>query len=452
MRRSIWHLPLSPARDEHTSRNADIGSTAHEHPTQRQRSERFEASLSLLQALRSHSRAMWNDARLCLRRVLFSDLQCVIATNRERELLASSVQPIANAMVQDFMAWRRSMLWFGAAFVGLYAVLLCFVERTVEGVLGAEFELAREQGLLEPGMSRYQFVDQPIQLIGVGNVAILDTIQMILFVSVLVSAVLLIVAAASWRNLRLSRRWGMWAWGLMFASPFAVSLAPITMFMNFAHVDPLERDATRLMMEMMLALSMFMSTTPVAIALFPGIIRSAIALKTLLPESTSPGWIAVIMAPLYIVFLLVLAGVMIQLSGDMLLVGSVLCFIAGAVNYLWRAHEITRPHDQAEISAVISSVKKTTGVCNLIGIILAGMFLIRMPKLGWDDALRFMVGAGGSVILMTIVATDLMLSLVHKGYQQSQQFAGSDLQPPLDQKFAALSQAGLTDAIPHIEL
>ena len=41
------------------------------------------------------------------------------------------------------------------------------------------------------------------------------------------------------------------------------------------------------------------------LAVFPGIIRSSMGLKTMLPESSVPGWIVTLIAPIYLLVVLV---------------------------------------------------------------------------------------------------------------------------------------------------
>ena len=399
-------------------------------------------------AMKKHGRTFWDEARLCAQRVVRSDFQTERATDAERARLASARQPVTNPMVQDFVAWRRSVLWIAAALIALYAVieLLSFrtFEHRVRPQIDAMYDQAQAQGAA--AMSRQEFRDLSMQQFGRSNAGVIDAIEVVLTLSVFASAIFIVLAAYSWRSVRASRRWSRVGWFIMFVTPFVVSFLPITALMDFSHVaDERMRAQQRTAMGTMFALAVFMTIAPKAIALFPGIIRSSISLKTLVPESATPGWAAAVMAPLYAIFLLTLVSVINQAQGDFFLILGVICYMIGPMVYLVFARRLVRPHTAGETSTVIRKLRRIASGFTIAGTLLVGIFVLR--KFTFGDALGFLVGVAGNLLLMTVVASDLILALLYQGYRQARDFAGSALEASLDQRFAALSEVGFTRLI-----
>ncbi|MCC5786239.1 MAG: hypothetical protein JJU33_06020 [Phycisphaerales bacterium] len=405
------------------------------------------------------AQAIREDIRLCLRRVARSDFQREKATDRERELLASSPEPITNELVQDFVAWRRSLLWVAAAFIALYAVLTIASFQTFEQVAasGVSYEDYREQAEAMPEWSREGPVlsrtewegrlrEQVRENFGEENTDLINGILVVFAFAVVVAAVLTVLAARQWKSVRASRRWSRAAWLVMFGVPFLVSFLPITAMMDFEQIsaDLQEQEQMRMLLGASFALGVFMTIAPKAIALFPGIIRSCISLKTLVPESATPGWIAALMAPLYAIFLLTLVSVMNQMQGDMLLIGGVLCLMAGPMIYVWKAEDVVRPHTPEETTTVLHGARKQASLLTLAGVVLIGAFIIELPNMTAIDALSFVAGLVGNVLLMTVVAADLIVALLYHSYRQSREFAGTEMEASLDLKYRALSEVGFT--------
>jgi hypothetical protein len=397
--------------------------------------------------MKKHGRTFWDEARLCAQRVFRSDFQTERATDTERAKLAAAREPVTNPMVQDFVSWRRAVLWTAAALIGLYALIELVSFRTFVGTMRPQLSRMYDQYAAQgqAPMSRDEFIRMSIEQFGRSNAAVIDGINVVLTLSIFLSLVFVILAARSWKSVRASRFWSRIGWAIMFGTPFLVSFIPMTAMMDFSHVpDRNMREQQRTAMGTMFALAVFMTIAPKAIALFPGIIRSSISLKTLVPESASPGWVAAIMAPLYAVFLLTLVSVINQSQGDFFLICGVICYMIGPMVYLVYARRLVRPHTAAETSTVIRRLRRIAAGFTTAGTALVAIFVLRMPQLSFGDALGFLVGVGGNLLLMTVVASDLILAMLYQGHRQARAFAGSELEAILDHRFAALSEVGFT--------
>ncbi|MBX3363633.1 MAG: hypothetical protein KF866_02600 [Phycisphaeraceae bacterium] len=397
----------------------------------------------------------WRDeAWLHLRRVVRGDFLTERATDAERARLAHSSPPITPPLAQDYAAWRKSVLWVAAVVMAIYAMWDLATYTTIEEQMtsaaraqlkaelksqGIEAEITRE--MVE--MKR----NQQMELLGRDNAETLDGINSILKLSVLVSASLAGVAAFRWSDPKRSRKWSRAAWLVVFLTPFVLTLLPFTSLMDFSHLSGHGEEVVKQVKQgfgAYFALSVFMMIGPKAIALFPGIIRSSMSLKTLLPESGTPGWVICIMGPMYAVFLLVIMSTVNQAHGDIFLIGGVASFIAGAVIYAWRADRLARPHTPEEVTTMVRQIRRQAMLCNVSGCVLLCIFIMRMPGLQPADVVSFMLGVLATVLLLTIVSSDFVLALMEQSYRQQRHFAGSELEASLENRYNALKAVGYT--------
>jgi hypothetical protein len=397
---------------------------------------------------------------LHLRRVMRGDFLTEKATDEERRLLASKVKPITNPIAQDYAAWRKSVLWVAAAFMVIYALLEIATHKSVEDQAREATKLqletqakaqAREMGV-EPQAISDEQIDAGAKefirtQIGEENVELLDFITGAPKFAVMVGAVLIVIAARYWADPRKSKRYSRLAWLVVFLTPFGVAFLPVTEMMDFSHLEqvPMEqRGMVKKIIGTLYALQVFIMIGPKAIALFPGIIRSSMSLKTLLPESPTPGWVMSIMGPMYALFLLVIISTINQAHGDFWLISGIISFIAGSLIYALRAERMARPHTPDEVSSIVRRIRRQAMWANVAGVVLVLIFIFNFEELEGLKAWAFIVGVVATVLLLTIVASDFIVALMSKGFRQQQSFVGSTLEGQLDQRFDALEGAGFT--------
>lgn len=393
------------------------------------------------------------EAWLCIRRVIRSDFQVEKVTPEERDRLAAASPPINDPITQDYAGWRKSVLFISAFMLLVYAGLQIIGFRTVEeqtrNAMRVQYRAMEKAGQPTNGMSESEFVsaqmDAQIAQFGRGNMELLDGITGSIVISSVLGAAAAFYAARKWSNVRTSRRWSRAAWLVMFATPFLVTAIPVTAIMDFSHLDSASREQISRAVGVLFSLQVFMMIGPKAIALFPGLIRASMTLKTLLPESPAPGWYAALVAPLYAVFLLVLSTSINQAYGDFLLISGILALILGALVFVIRAPVLIRSHKPAEVGTQIRGIRQTSAGLNALGAVLIGSFVFTIPDLSLLDALNFLVGLIGNVLLLTIVASDFVLALLAQSHAQSLRFVGTDAEHNLSEKLATLGSAGFTE-------
>lgn len=366
---------------------------------------------------------IWCEITRALRRVLRSDFQQEHATDVERRQLEVAKEPVTNPLAQDYAAWRRSLLWIAGIALTLLALLEAATFTSMADLLeGSDLGNA----------------------VGEDNLETIDGIFGFLIVPVLVGGILSLVAAANWTNVRFSRRMARLGFLIMFLTPFVMAALPAKEMLDFDHL----REDTRPLAEMglgtIVGLRLFFLIGPRAIALFPGVIRSSMALKTLVPESPLPGWASTFVAPLYSIFLLVVFALVNQIQGNFLLVLALTCLMVSPLIYLWQGREILRPQREDEVSDVVGRLRRRSGMLTSLGVLFFGIFFIDI-EMSFGDILKFVISIIGNVVLLTVVAADLLLALLHHGHAQSKALVESKLEDSLEERFAALEGVGFTD-------
>ncbi|MEM9345317.1 MAG: hypothetical protein AAGB26_01740 [Planctomycetota bacterium] len=347
---------------------------------------------------------------LFLKRSLSSDFYQVRANEEERKRLAGLPKPITNELGQDYAAWRRGMLWITTLTI---AITLGF--QTYETI-----ELMDDE--TQPGIIQFMFVMLLCLLAGATG--------------------LVNKAALVWDDLEKSRRYTRFAWLLLFLGPFLVWCIPIAPFMDYTTSG--QRIQIGLFVSLFAALDLF----PRIIGLFAGIIRASLTLKTLLPESNTPGWLAVITAPLYVLFFLVALIIAIQSTISIWLVLSFNAFILAPVMLLTRTKSLVRSVDPKDGHLVVQQIRRTSIVCVGAALIFFIIFVstieLNIP-IEAVDVFNIIASFLASVLLLTLVMSDLMMSLMIHAYSQQQVFRGSEMENALAGKVGDLSDVGLGD-------
>ena len=299
------------------------------------------------------------EAALAVRRIARSDFQREHATERERELLAAAEPPVAAAIAQDYVAWRRSLLVLAALLLGV-ALLLNMIGFQTTATSRAEMF-----GATEGEIERL-----------IPNVEILDQSAYCEMLASLIALVLVVRAGRGWRQVRRSIRAARIAWIVSVGTPLVLAVVPWAKLLEFAPGNPEAANAVRGVLGVLLGFGVFLFTAPKVLAVFPGLVRTSMALKTLLPESAAVSYVALIFTPVYAAVLLVVFSTISQLGGDAVLVVGLVCLLAGSGVYLLKAKTLSRAHSEADARTVVGSVRRTALVFNLAGGVLLGIYLL----------------------------------------------------------------------------
>lgn len=389
------------------------------------------------------------DLRRQVVRALRSNFAIDHATPEEREQLEQAPVPILDPIVQDYVVWRRAMLGLSAFAMVILVLLQIFsFQGFAESIVQGQVEADPNWESYEPEYQAQVFeasLEDITDNFGEENLEIIDGIQVTYLLAQIVGTVLVWYAAKRWRRLTSSKRLARWGWLVVFVTPFVLSALPVTEMLDWDGVEESQREQIKMTLGVMFALGYFMLVGPKAISLFPGIMRSSMTLKTLLPESSAPGWAAVLAAPLYAIFMIMVASTVIQIQGSPSLLFGIIFLMAAPLVYLVRARVVLLPRRPEEVSALVVGVRRVAGICNLIGGLFLAFFMVQSDLFGLNQAVQFALGVMAGVALLTVVASDLILALLWASYVQGKAFQGTAMQADLELKFEALSAVGLTN-------
>ena len=251
--------------------------------------------------------------RLFWSRICKSDFALIRATPEEVRALEGAPRPVRSALAQDYASWRRSLLMVCILVLG---ITLAFSANEIRFALQ---DTARH----------------PVMKIQSG----------VFFLFQVVSFLLCLIAAFRWASIPSSKAYALIAWLVQFAGPFLVLLLPLSLFVS------------NQMVLLSLGLISLKTLAPKVFGLFPGIIRCSLSLKTLLPESPIPGWLCMVVAPLYALFLVLAAIAALQTS--FVILGAGLLLIAvGTGMVLARSWGLLAPSNQEDASRYVGKSRK----------------------------------------------------------------------------------------------
>ena len=194
-----------------------------------------------------------------------------------------------------------------------------------------------------------------------------------------------------------------------------------------------------------LGLTAMILLTPKVFGLFPGLIRCSLTIKTLLPESSTPGWLGIIIAPTYTLFLAVATITAIQAT-QMFMAAGLAMMMIGMLTVVFKAKGLLKPAEQADASRSVRDIKRKQLIFQLIGF---ACFMVAF----WENIdFAFIINASlfifsfiANVTLLTLVMSDFMLGMIRQGQLQANAFAGTPLEKSLADRLADLEACGLTN-------
>jgi hypothetical protein len=385
-----------------------------------------------------------------LGRAVSGDFQTHHAAADERQQLAAAPQPVTDALAQDYVAWRRAALWVGGVLLALGALIAVVAHQPLAEQIAHVQAAAAGQQIA--GADLQQLVAQITEGFGKSNLSIIDGLQEFLLVVKLAVATLALIAAWQWSRIQRSRSLARWGWLVLVVLPLLVAAWPWSSSLDFAHLDQNQFGAAAqqgkvVKQQVALAIAALLMTTiaPKLIALFPGIIRSSLALKTLLPEVAAPGWLVVMFAPFLVGFLMLIVCFLSQVQGSWLLLGGVGALIAGPVLYVRRAADLVRPHTAAEVGEVVGRIRRTASMTTLAGIVVLTLYLFDLDDVSWTTAIHLLLEAGGGIFLTMVVISDITLALLAHSHRLNALFQNTEMRALYEQRLQSLTGAGLTD-------
>ncbi len=241
------------------------------------------------------------------------------------------------------------------------------------------------------------------------------------------------------------RRWSSWEssrkmlfgwWIVAFLGPFLVSLIPFRSLVGAGG-----RPDQMLVVGMVGALQYVIVLAPKALSLMPGLIRAALAMKQLFPSSGAPGWLVLVTAPIFVLFLFVVLIVPYQLSASPMLVVAIGFFIAAPV-WLWRsARTLILPTTYDDVLEKLGAIRRVSMALNAVGAVCLVIALAQFfgdLDLSIADALQPVFAIVANVLVMTVVCLDIVANSVAHASVTPDPHAQQELSEQVDAFVAAV--------------
>jgi hypothetical protein len=303
----------------------------------------------------------------------------------------------------EYTRWRRGVLWLAAL------------------VLGAT--TAQELWNQVPGA---------VNLVTEGGIPALITAQTILLLALTaLGVVALAYSVIRWDDLPVSGRSVRIAWHLFYTVPLATYLipwafvVPVTDEDVAAVADELISGLTGITpsafgldigvsdvrdgLGLVFALYAVFAFGPRLLALLPAILRSAAAIKVMIPTTSHPGWAASMVAPSYALVVAVGFVGAIQLAWSWQLVVAMAAFLLAALMWVRRGGELSVPMDRATAVGLVDRIRREWTVLSGIGVVTALWAFTTLPNVDPLAASRFMGSYIGNTLFITVLVADLMI-------------------------------------------
>ena len=324
---------------------------------------------------------------LSLRRALRLRIEPGEVTPAERRRLEQD--GITEPSFQAFLSWRRSMLLAFATLIIPLMALKAYELYSVEA--------------LDAGTRQMQEDMRNLQLL-----------------PLLAEAAFCLLAwsqLSRWTSWRKQRRTLFYGWLVFFVAPFAVAMVPLR---DLLPAMPLTGDpamdqqikGTQLLIGMVGSLQAMIHLGPKAVSLVAGMVRGSLVTKLLFPGASAPGWLVVLGAVLYSLFIYVVLVVPFQITGSYYFVGAICSIVIGEVLLARGGYRLARPMTRDE---AIAGVKKARGayftaiICGAVFILLAMRDMIEVLDFTWLTVVNLIGTFLTNVWILSIITTDLLI-------------------------------------------
>lgn len=352
--------------------------------------------------------------KLFATRILKSNFTEEKPSEAESKALLGAKVPITSPIAQNYTVWRRAVLWLAVS-----GLCIAAIGTAIESI---------------PQM----FNEEQVPAISV---------VMFLLTGLLIAAAILTVRAALyWTEVERSRKLARWGWLCMFLGPFLVFLLPIRLLVE---------DETRgidaqgaLGVAAMFGIAAAATLIPRVFGLFPGLLRACLTLRSLMPVSPLPGYIAALLAPLYVLLCLI-ALIVAEHVGSLLFFLGILGVIGSPIVLLFNVKKLATPMDAASAATHLKAMRIKMGALTGFGLLC---LLISSSSIMKDVTLwqiiRFAWELLGNIFLLTVVMSDFLLGLIKHASEQETALRSSPLFPELRNRFDELDAAGLAGDTP----
>ena len=151
---------------------------------------------------------------------------------------------------------------------------------------------------------------------------------------------------------------------------------------------------------------------PKALSLVAGMVRGSIVTKLLFPGASAPGWLIVIGAVIYALFIYVLLIVPFQVTGNVYFVGAVASVVLGEAMLARGGYRLARPLTREQAIAGVGKARRAYFAAIIAGavfIVLAMVDLVEVLHFRWLTVVNLIGTFLTNVWILTVITTDLLI-------------------------------------------
>ncbi len=319
------------------------------------------------------------------------NLDRITPSDAERRSLLE--QGVDEPIMQKYLTWRRGV-FLVVAIASSLSALIHFIG--------------------------FFFVDRQ----GLSGFGILTQVMLLLAQFVLPSAAWL--GCICWARYRLTHRLIVTSWTVAYLSPMLVAIFPLRWLVQLPPDEAQRRAAEGALgaVGLILGIAYFIALMPTVLSLIPGVLRAALRIKTLLPQSVLTGWFLLAGVPLYGLLLLVTFIMINQIAGNALLILGIVLFIGAPMTYLFGARLFIQPLTGEGQKKVVLLQIICTGVASFAALLLVIYLftgtMFGQSLMGFSSAtsvfrpwqlLQFYIEFIGRSLFTTTVVADLLLAM-----------------------------------------
>jgi hypothetical protein len=320
-------------------------------------------------------------AALSLRRAFRLRIEPNEILEDERAAMAAARPPITDETQQAFLAWRRSVLFMAALLMIPVAILHAYENlKDLENVPEGWKTLTYLGVVVEAGF-----------------------------------AIFLWTQVGRWTKWKRQARTLSWAWLIYFLTPFLVFLYPLASAFDQGDADPQLRQQIQTAMGIAMGAQALVSLAPKVISLLQGLIRAAIATKTLFPGASAPGWLMVMAAPLYMIIFYIFVLLPYHFTGSGFVVVGMFLVIAAKGTLVRAGLGLTRPMpDDAARTATSKALRLwMTLLLGGAACIVGGLWGL-VSKASALTMVNFALSIGSNILVLTLIATDALITALDR--------------------------------------
>lgn len=220
-----------------------------------------------------------------------------------------------------------------------------------------------------------------------------------------------------WTQWRKQRRVLLWGWIGFFLAPFVVYLIPLRSLLPGmdAGGDPqmaAQIKSFTLLVGVAASVEAMMHLAPKALSLVAGMVRGSIVTKLLFPGSSAPGWLMVIGAVIYALFIYVVLIVPFQITASYYFVGAIVAIVVGEYLLAKGGYQLARPLTREQAIAGVKKARAAYLIAILGGalcLVLAMAELVEILNFRWIKVVNLVGTFLTGVWILTVITTDILI-------------------------------------------